>query len=467
MTASRPAIAPCGMPSLPPATRHTACPRTGHASPGWRGTRRHNYPLVITCLTLLVVLLLAIASVIAAAGNVLPPHGRAVSLRVLQERAQDCQARGTCDEMVLHLAGLKRIHGYVVDAEQHDLVLVGLVEPAAWPALHLQDLVIALRDAWHLYAVRRDNVRYLADPGVSIDPHPQVIAQLQRIGEALHQHSGEDAQKQSLAGWHDTCHQPQQTRAEGIPFDTHFTSVMLQADYDLKRFVDGAEPLAIEGFSSLSALYLDAAKRALKAGKVAQLSLATMSRFWFSPDKLMLKEQPGIALIDRFGIKLLTEEEHLSQQGQIVGKGAAAPLAAQWAQMVTRLYPHIAAQRPVFRELENLAWLVALARTLKFREAPTTADLSLDWLLTHFAVPETPVPRTVPGHSNVHTYQYREAVTGGYVVGGLLLPSCGGVHLAVEVKDKNFSRDGGGQLTMLKQAVRQTRSGNAVLSWDF
>lgn len=467
MTVSRPTTVPFGMPSLTPAARQTACPRTGSASTGWRGTRRRTYLLVITGLTLPVVFLLAIASVIAAAGNVLPPHGRALSLRVLLERVQDCQPQGNCDEVVLHLAGLKRIHGYVVDTEQHDLVLVGQAEPAAWPALHLQDLVIALRDAWQRYAVTRGNVRYLADPGVSIDPHPQVIAQLQRIGEALHQHSGEAAQEKSLAAWHATCHQPQQTRAEGIPFDTHFTSVMLQADYDLKRFVDGSEPLAIEGFSSLAALYLDAAKRALKAGKAAQLSLTTMSRFWFSPARLMLKEQPGVVLIDRFGIKLLTEEEHLSQQGQIVGKGAAAPLAAQWAQMVTHLYPHIAAQRPVFRELENLAWLVALARTLKFREAPTAAGLSLEWLLTHFAVPETPVPRTVPGHSNVHTYQYREAVAGGYVVGGLLMPSCGGVHLAVEVKGKNFSRDRGGQLARVKQAVHQTRSGNTALSWDF
>lgn len=426
---------------------------------------RRTYPLILLITTLLVGFTYTATVMVVA--DTLPTHMRALSLRVLQERVQHCQPQGHCDDDVLYLAGLKRIQGYIVDTEQHDLVLVGQTEPAAWPALHLQDLVIALRDAWQLYAVTRDNVRYIADPGVSIDPHPQVIAQLQRIGDSLHQQSGEAAQEKSLAAWHATCHQPQQTRADGIPFDTHFTSIMLQADYDLKRFVDGSEPLAIEGFSSLSALHLEAAKRALKAGKVAPFSLTTMSRFWFSPGRLTLKEQPGIALIDTFGIKLLTEEEHLSQQGQIVGNGTATPLAAQWAQMVTHLYPHIAAQRPVFRELENLAWLVALARTLKFREAPTAAGLSLEWLLTHFAVPATPVPRTVPGHSNVHTYQYREAVAGGYVVGSLLLPSCGRVHLAVEVRGKNFSRDGGGQLARVKQAVRQTRSGNTVLSWDF
>lgn len=467
MPTSRPATAPAGMPSPAPAAGPTACPRTCNDTTGTRGTRRLTFPLVSTVVTLPVVCLLAIASVIAAPGNVLPMSGRALSLRVLQERVQDCQPQGNCDEVVLHLAGLKRIHGYVVDEGNHDVVLIGQVEPSSWPALHLQDLVIALRDAWQLYVVTRGQVQSIADPGVSIDPHPEVIAHLQRIGEFLSQASG-PAGQEGVAAWHETCHLPQNTRVEGIPFDTRFSSVMMLADYALKRWVDGSEPLALEGFRSLSALHMAAAKQALHAGKAATLRLSTMSRFWFSPTKLMLKEQPGMAIIDpSLSVQLLTEEEHVSQQGQMVGKGAAAPLAAQWARMVSQLYPHIAAQQPVFRELENLAWFVALARTIKFRNATGAAGLSLEWLLRHFAVPETPVPRTLPGHSNIDTYEYRQAVAGGYVVGALLMPSCGGVHLAVELNNASFSRDGSGRLSRVKQALRTTRPGSAVLSWDF
>jgi hypothetical protein len=359
---------------------------------------RTKHLLIMSVFTLCAAYLFAISPASTGADRVLPTHGRALSLRVLQERVQECQPRGNCDEVVLHLAGLKRIQGYVVDEENHDLVLIGQVEPSAWPALHLQDLVIALRDAWKLYGVTRGNVRYIADPGVSIDPHPQVIAQLQRIGDFLNQASGHAATEEGLAAWHKTCHLPQQTRVDGIPFDVRFSAVMLLADYALKRFVDGSEPLTIEGFRNLAELHMEVAKKALHAGQSTKLRLSTMSRFWFYPKKLAIKEQQGIAIIDdMFGVQLLTEEEHLSQHGKIVGKGAAEPLAAQWAQMMTRLYPQIAAQQPLFRELENLVWLVALARTIKARNAAMAAGLNLEWILWQFEVPKTEVPRTLPG----------------------------------------------------------------------
>lgn len=399
----------------------------------------------------------------ASAPPVLPEHGRALSLRVLQERAQVCQPKQRCEDAVRHLAGLKRIQGYVVDAAHHDVILIGQPGPAAWPALHLQDLVIALRDAWQLYVMTRDGATYRTDPGVSIDPDETVIAQLQRIGTLLNQAATPTSRDKGLSVWHQTCRYPQRTRVEGIPFDTRAGWVMLHADYLLKRLVDGSEPLAIAGFQSLSALHLEEAKRALQAD--AALQLSTMSRFWLYPTKLGMTQDDGIALIhDSFSIKLLTEEEHLNPHGQIVGKGAAAPLAAQWAQMVTRLYPQIAAQQPLFREVENLAWLIALARTIKHRAAPGAAGLNISWLLNQFAVPHTAVPRTLPGHSNVQTYEYRQAVEGGYVIGALMLPSCGGVQLDVPVTSRSFRR---GPLQPLKHSVLTTRPSTARLSWDF
>jgi len=134
-----------------------------------------------------------------------------------------------------------------------------------------------------------------------------------------------------------------------------------------------------------------------------------------------VRADENAAIIDAgFGLKVLTEEEHLNARGQIVGNGTANPLAAAFATSVSQLFSQIASQRPAWRELDNLAWMVALARTLRYRKAIEQARLDIDWLLDTFALPGTDVPKTVPGHSTVQRYDYRRAVEGGYVVGAVL-----------------------------------------------
>lgn len=393
----------------------------------------------------------------------LPEHGRALSLRVLQERAADCQRTGRCEDVVTHLAFLRRIDGFVIDRERQDLVLIGQVDPS-WPKLHLQDWVIALRDAWHLYDRRRGNIIYRSDPGVSIDPYPQVIERLQEIGEALDGESGYDPDS-VLDAWHKVCHLPQQVRVEGIPFDTRFSATMLEVDYDLKRIADGSIVLDLDGHQSLSSRYLESAKQQIKAGKSA--SLSSMSRFWFYPKPLMVQADDTTAIIDSgFGLKVLTEEEHLNAAGQITGKGTPNPHAEAFARSISTLFPQIAESRPTWRDLENLAWMVALARTVRYRDAVTESGLNINWLLDNFQLPETEVQDTVPGHSNVHLYDYRQAVSGGYVIGALRLPSCGGVEMDVNVDERTFQRPGR-KINVIYHHVTNSRPNDDVLYWDF
>ncbi|MDC1288237.1 DUF1598 domain-containing protein, partial [Gammaproteobacteria bacterium] len=208
-------------------------------------------------MTTTICLLLAYSS-LSHAGAVLPEHGRALSMRVLQERLQTCQGSTPCEAEVTHLANLKRIDGFVIDRENNDLVLIGQVDPT-WPKLHLDDLVTALRSAWHRYAKREGNTLYLSSPGVSIDPQPEVIARLQQISQFLNSSNTDTVRDQGLADWHQACHLPQKVRVEGIPFHTRSAATMLHVDYDLKRIADASLDLGIQNFHSLAARYLDAA----------------------------------------------------------------------------------------------------------------------------------------------------------------------------------------------------------------
>lgn len=405
-------------------------------------------------------------------------HGHAVSLRVLQEKVRACQPQQNCDENVTYLAGLKKVDGYVIDSKARDLILIGQVDSTA-PKLHLEDLIIALRDAWKMYAIKKGNVYYYADPGCTIDPHPQVIAKLQEIGALMNQLPAPSLEE-ALTAWHQVCRLPQQVHVLGVPFHSRFARVMVQADYYMKKLADGSEELPISGFSSFSAMYLDAALRDLKAGKAISRPLSLMSRFWFYPKILGYKdaaktqpivlinqEDEGIVLLHEFGIMVLTEEEYLDTQGEIVGSGRSAPLAAAWATRFTELYPQIATVRPIYRELENLGRFIALARTIKFKRALAEAQLSLTWLLNRFQITHVTVDETVPGHSNVETIEYRETLANGIVFTTLTLPICGGVEMAITIDHDNFLPDPSGQLALMKRKVLAMRPSARALSWDF
>lgn len=399
-----------------------------------------------------------------SAETVLPEHGRALSLRVLQDRAADCQRNGHCDEAVTHLAFLRRIDGFVIDRENRDLILIGQVDPS-WPKLHLQNLVIAFRDAWHRYAKRRGNTIFLTDPGVSIDPYPKVIARLQAVGKRLDQVKGTEALDLQLESWHRVCHLPQQVRVEGIPFHSRFSAIMLEVDYDLKRVANASIAFEIDGLQSLASRHLAAAKGAMVDG--TPLNLSTMSRFWFYPKELRVRADELAAIIEPdFGLKVLTEEEYLDSHGQIVGTGAAESHAKAFAESVSTFYPKIAKRRPAWRELDNLAWTIALARTIRHREALAQAGLDIGWLLDEFELPRTTVPGTVPGCSNVQRADYRQAVDGGYVVGALRIPSCGGVEMAVKI-DRDTYRPTSPELRRLLHYASNGRPSDNVLFWDF
>ena len=63
---------------------------------------------------------------------------RAISLKVLQERLKASQGMGSYPQELLQLTGLTRVSGYIVDADNHDIILFGEIEEG-FPILNLKD----------------------------------------------------------------------------------------------------------------------------------------------------------------------------------------------------------------------------------------------------------------------------------------------------------------------------------------
>jgi len=394
-------------------------------------------------------------------------EGQAVSLRVLQQRLRTCHQEGPCSqETLLQLAGLKRIIGYVVDGTNHDLILVGQVDESS-PPLYLEDFIIALKNTWMKYAELRGNTYYYSDPGCSIDPDPRVIDRLQATGQRVLGSSSQSDIENAIQQWQETCRSPQNVRVLGIPFDTRFAWVMVKADYDMKRLVDGTDTLDIAGFTSLTDMTLEKAKNDIVRGRSISIPVSSMSRFWFYPGENRYLEDKGVITIGQCPVILLTEEQYSAKRGKIVGKGHSNPLAQEFVEDFTAHYAEVAKQRPIYTELENLFRFVALARIMKWKDALSNAGIDLDYLLDSVQIPETRVARQLPGRSNVKGFEHRRNFGDGYQITRLQLPSCGGVGIEITLSQRNFLKDTTGRLAELRAMVLKARPTPDTLSWNY
>lgn len=421
-------------------------------------------PLLTFAFILLLLLTTPTVNCKAKEVKVSTSKSRAVSLKVLQDRLRDCQQKESCSKELLQIAGLKKITGYVMDETYHDLVLFGNVDESMHP-LYLEDFVIALRNAWFKFAPLKGNTYYYSDPGCSIDPDPKVMKKLQAIGQQIFSTSSPKKVEKKFKDWHRTCRSPQVVRVLGIPFNSRFGWVMVTADYDMKRLVDGSDALNIPGFISLTDMKMDMAKRDLKKGIPLAMSLS-MNRFWFYPGENRYTEDEGIIIIKNCPVILLTEEEYLSKTGEISGRGRANPFAQRFTESFTDNYAKIARQRPIYTELENLFRFVALAKIIQFKSSHSEVGLNLDYFLDQYQISKTPVDKHLPGRSNIKDFKHRQDYQGGYSIQYLWLPSCGGVGIEIQAKQQNFEKDTTQELAKMREEALKARSSPDALFWD-
>ncbi len=345
------------------------------------------------------------------------PGIRAISMKLLQERLQACQPTDSCAPELFDFDGIKRLMGYVITPEQDDVILFGETTPSL-PSLHLEDFVVALRNATDKYVVWENDTGYYSFPSCSIDPVESTILQLGQTPI-------------NSPEWPLICEEPQNVSVWGVPFNSRFASVMVQADYDMKSIADGTDPLAIPGFSS----YVDMA--------LADLSDSNMvsNRFWFSPGDNAYEEADDIFWLKSSTVQLLTE----AMAGVTVD-----PVAQEFVENFSLLYPRVAEQRPIYADLENLFRFFTVAQVL---ESKNKAGL-LSYLTDSFPIPETVVPETVPGRPCVKTID----VTGGQ----LTFATCGGVGIEIAPVAQDFITN----TSFLPMVKTDLLLGTGSISWD-
>jgi hypothetical protein len=356
---------------------------------------------------------------------------QAVSLAAVQQRLASCTSRKTsCPAEAQSLGGLTRLLGYTVDAARHDIVLLGLMDPAA-PPIHTADFVIALRNAWFRYAPLKGNVREYSYPGCDIRPSQEAAQQLKRLDKEISSHTSPASFKSDAENWRRACRLEQRVSVIGVPHDSHFGNVMVTADYHMKKLADGSDDPAIPGLASLSDLRMAEARQSVLEGRSGG-SGSSMNRFWLTPGESEYAGTKDTFFLQWSPVQVRTHSSGIDAAGNVRDTERTDALAEDFALRFSLLYEQVAQRRPVYRELESLFHLVALAKAMHGNQADRSAGLSLGYLLYKLPLSKQSVPREVPGWPRVREFQHRQKIPGGVETIYLQMPSCGGVDIRIE-----------------------------------
>lgn len=380
----------------------------------------------VRSILLRILLCSVLAVAVGTSASAAAKPSRAVSLNALVAAIKS----GSQTDQAKTLCGITRLRGYLPDADSKDIVLLGIVDPDL-PPLHLEDLVVAMRNVWGGYNRVSGHIQYYADPGCSIDPNPAVIAQLRDFQATHPTPTTLEALNARTEDWKKIGSQPQKVRVLGVPFDCRFAKVMVDADYYMKRIVNGSVDLGIDGLHSLSDLDIEATRQQMRAGKSSTGEGGSLSRFWFSPGDSTYEVRGGATLLQTCEVKLLTEKEYLNELGVIADMGRPDPAADLFARGFSEKYDQIAAQRPIYKELKALFGFVAIARLMKDDHMQRTAGSSIAYLLQSYKVPNVPVSRAVNGLTQVRPIDETVDTPRGTARLNVLQSSCGGVSMSV------------------------------------
>ena len=342
---------------------------------------------------------------------------RMVSLPRLEKCVQLRLAAGQqpTEEMQV-LAGLNRIHCVFIYPESGDIVLAG---PAGdWtsgpegaivnaengrPVLRLDDLVVVFRQMMSGPAAKF---------GCRITPREENLAQLQSF---LQRTQGRPINADFRGAWLDQLRRKvgkQDIEVYGLDPRTRAAQVIVEADYRMKLVGMGLEP-GVPGVNS----YL----KMVKVGPGHPPPPMTVLRWWFtlnydavqcSPDRLAFTLRGQ-------GVKVESENEFLSAQGQQVHTGTSDELNRKFARSFTEHFEELSDKYAVYGELRNVFELAIVGALIR-EEA---AGEKVGWHFTCFGDPQayqvelTEAPKEVESVVNCRVIGGRTIIAG--VSGGV------------------------------------------------
>ncbi|HHM12163.1 MAG TPA: DUF1598 domain-containing protein, partial [Planctomycetaceae bacterium] len=317
---------------------------------------------------------------------------------------------------LLYLGGLVGIDYVIADPETKDIVIAGPAE--GWkvdeagnivgtttgrPVLKLEDLLVALR---HVDQAARQRITCSIDP--TEEGHRRLTALLQR---QRNPRARLDAAQ--LAQAVKQAYGPQTVRIGGVPKTSRFAQVLVAADYQMKRLAMGLDRSPIPGIPSYVSL--------LQKNPAA--ASTTQPRWWLAPDfDPVARSDDGLAFaITRAGVRVMTEDEFLAEDGRFRQTGRKSRAAQAFADAVTKRYDELAEALPIFGELRNLMVLSTVAAIIERQELLEKSGASLPLLLgddNRLPTSKWNAPTTVPPECSIVR-----------VRGGLLVTASGGVEI--------------------------------------
>ncbi len=162
--------------------------------------------------------------------------------------------------------------------------------------------------------------------------------------------------------------------------------------------------------------YLDAVKRSHPDNPPAMNVL----RWWFTLNNESLKATERRDAFELAGqsVRVLSENEMLSETGKRIHTGKSDELNSEFARSFTKHFEALAAKYPVYADLRNIFDLALVAAVLRAEDLPGQAD----WHMTHFrdskACPVTmsQAPQEVDSvinHVEIKRTQFVAGVSGG------------------------------------------------------
>jgi uncharacterized protein DUF1598 len=384
---------------------------------------------------------------------------RKVSLKRLEQAlAKHLETGRPATDEMKYLAGLTRIQHVFFYPDEQEIVLAGPAEGWAQdlagrvigvntgrPLVELQDLVTALR-------AFRPGGNGVGMIGCSIDATPEGLARMQaflrQIGTGADPSNPEYTQF-IVDGLRDNLGL-QKVRIDGVPPDTHFAQVMVEADYRMKLIGIGLEIPPVKIMS-----YVDRADP-------SSVSRNAMQRWWFVPDYKCVRvseDELAMELVGN-GVKLMNEDEVVSGDGsrhKAITQGNRA--STSFVTTFTQKYPELANKSQVFGQLRNLIDLSIAAAFMQQNDLYGRAN----WKMPVFGSEEKYAIQTYQAPVEVET-----AVASRWKGNRLMTPVGGGVtlHPELALSAENRLPDDGGKVQKLRQQINLQQLAEGQWWWD-
>lgn len=300
---------------------------------------------------------------------------RKISLTRLEREVQLLHAQGKQPgEVMRNLAGLQRIQFVLVYPETGDIVLAGpagdwrpdedgrMVDEKGRPVVQLDDLVVTLRNAYS------ETGRF----GCAIVPTKEGLAGIQAKQAEWAKKSLTPSNRGQFLEDLRSALGKQDITTHGIDPRTHAARVIVEADYRMKLVGMGLE----KGPGVTS--YLDS----IVLAKGEAPPPMNVLRWWFTLnyDALRSAPQNDAFQLHGPGVKVLSENEMLTERGERVHTGKSSDLNSQFARSFTKNFESLAAKYPIYADMRNVFDLALITALMKSEDLPG----QVGWHMTHF-----------------------------------------------------------------------------------